>query len=848
MLSKAKKLLSKSEKSKIETREKAIKKLKIDLESTKEGTKKRQNILDSINKKEEEIKNIQGPLLEKKVSELDIDKILKQSQKEVIKEEKEREKQQKKEEKEIMKEENEKKKQQEQEKKEIRKALAQVKKTEGEKLKRGEARSAESQKILSLRGEIMALGKKKKKYDLSEEEEKQVNKLMAEKKTKIEKLKEEEKEKTETKTDEPKTAEALREIAQEDQKALIEQAKTEEKKKEPKTYKLSEFLKKAEEKPKKNIKKMIMGESLKVPKPKDPKDPIHPPVYITEERESKYDKPSEREQKYKTPPKKGMSKEGSDAIYKMITEERPTEPPLPPLPSEAKIKRMLENKKRKEEEEDERKAEKRDIDIEETRAREKIKKEKIKEKERKEPKSSLDIFEEEIGGITRAEMREYGKRRERTRKTAERIRKQEERREQPRTKRQMEHIYLNQRIEDMSEYGLSDPLQEFIYLSQHERKEREPKNKDHIDNRKMTIKADTTNKTMSQIEQEEEQKEFNKQLEAQLWADKFLSPNEYDEKHNLYGQESYNNIERKLMSNIEIYERQVVGEVIKLTKKREEAIRRGEIDPDREYTIGDYNEMFNYTDEAKQQRRERHLDVIEDFMRENNISSSALQGRRLSELGDRGLRHIAESIGVGEDSYNRYEGLLDVYEVAREMGITKNILERPEIKETYMGRALRTLDQEGFEKGGKLTNISKKFGSILEAMTVPVKMMAGTSDLGDVRRLWEGFKGGRDIAQGVGRVIKAQPKEEKQTTTRDYEPYDDTRILEELKNIRGELGQQTGSGLKYPEQKEITPYYFPRPDQYYNSVGLIKNSITNYLNDMNIYGGSYTSDNNLNDI
>lgn len=748
---------------------------------------------------------------------------------------------QKEEQKKQEKKQREEKKEERKEKKGVMAAIAKQAIALGEKLKRGQHRQSETQEVKSLRGQIAALGKKIKKSK-SEDEKMKLEAEQSKLKAKIILLKEDEGKKTETKTEsktETKTEEpkiqALREMARADQQSILESYR------EPR---VSEEKKPKVPPPPESLIRELQQESKRKSKEmsQETKDAIYERI-TGQERKREEKQPTQQEKKEEKQPIKQERKRERQQQEEMTKERKEAIEYLNLLEKKAR-----EREEKKEEKQQEAKAHEK---IREITRRQEREREKIKEQEKKEPKSSLDIFEEDIGGISRAQLREYGKRRERTMKTTKRIRRQEEKLEQPRTKRQEELISLNQRIEDLSEYGLEDPLEEYIRVSRHERGERKRQdiNNEFIDERPLPIRnVDTTNKTASQIEQEEEQKHFDKQLESQIWADQYLTPDDYDVKHNSYGQENLGNIERKLMSNIEIYEREIINETIQLAKKRHEAIRRGDIDPEQEFKIGDYNEMFNYTDEQKQQRRERHLNVIQDFMRENNISTSSLQGRNLSEIGDRGLRHIAESIGIGEDSYNRYEGLLDVYGVAREMGLTEKILDRPEIKETYIGKALKTLDQEAFEKGGKLTNISQKFGNILEAMTVPVKLMAGTSDLSDVRRLWEGFKGGRDIAQGVGKVIKGSPDEkDPERTPREYEPYDDSEILKQLANIREEIGGVKPKGLSYPEEKEITPYYFPRPDQYYDATQLIKNSVTNYINDIGMFGGSYTSE-NLNDI
>ena len=263
------------------------------------------------------------------------------------------------------------------------------------------------------------------------------------------------------------------------------------------------------------------------------------------------------------------------------------------------------------------------------------------------------------------------------------------------------------------------------------------------------------------------------------------------------------------------------------------------MDPDIEYTVGEYNEMFSFSDENKQQKRERNMEVISDFMRENQISSSILQGKNLNELNDKALRHIAVSVGIGEDSVSRFQGAGDILDIMKNEGITDKILDLESVKGTMIGKALKQIDKESYEKNGNFTNIGEKIYNIFEAMTVPVKIMAGISDISDIKRTYKGLDATRSITKGIYNTITAtKTKEEKTETETETE---ETKIIEKLNDIQKErTNVRNDSGLSYPSSQKINPYRFPNPDENWSGVGLIKDSVTSYLNDKNLYGGSYT--------
>jgi hypothetical protein len=63
-------------------------------------------------------------------------------------------------------------------------------------------------------------------------------------------------------------------------------------------------------------------------------------------------------------------------------------------------------------------------------------------------------------------------------------------------------------------------------------------------------------------------------------------------------------------------------------------------------------------------------------------------------------------------------------------------------------------------------------------------------------------------------------------------------IKRQIDNINQELGA-IKDPLKYPEFKEKEIYRFPGPGEQKKGVQLVQNSITEYLNDVNLYGGGY---------
>ena len=118
---------------------------------------------------------------------------------------------------------------------------------------------------------------------------------------------------------------------------------------------------------------------------------------------------------------------------------------------------------------------------------------------------------------------------------------------------------------------------------------------------------------------------------------------------------------------------------------------------------------------------------------------------------------------------------------------------------------------EGGLRGGVAAGIAGQLGGGLVGQVAQMGAQAGISDiLGRIRRL------------GAG----------------DDQPDGGVDIKTQIDNINQELSA-IKDPLKYPEFKEKEIYRFPGPDEQKKGVQLVQNGITEYLNDVNLYGGGY---------
>lgn len=355
---------------------------------------------------------------------------------------------------------------------------------------------------------------------------------------------------------------------------------------------------------------------------------------------------------------------------------------------------------------------------------------------------------------------------------------------------------------------------------------------DYFDNRE--IRDDDYNYSSNRFDffdQFEQDNKHNNEWEQKINQDNFL--NEYKEYKN---PESYENIQNEKIAKLEYLDRNLIEQL-----RSSDRMKLIDANPDDVYTISQYQTMFGSSDEDRKNERERHIDAITEFMNENkiaqeNIDFNSMSNDKISDLATR----LNLSNDVSTDTFDGiYGDALEVYNSIRQTGKIADFLDHPRVKNTYMGNALRNLDQEVATKDGKLNNLPSKFKSIMEAMAVPVKIMAGEADPRDVLTVAKAGIAVKDIVQGAYNVIsgKRTHTEEKEETKTE-----DEKILESMRRLqeRGDLPLQ--SKLQYPTSKPLKQWRFPETNEYYNAVPLIQNSITAYLNDQNLYGGGYTGD------
>ena len=122
---------------------------------------------------------------------------------------------------------------------------------------------------------------------------------------------------------------------------------------------------------------------------------------------------------------------------------------------------------------------------------------------------------------------------------------------------------------------------------------------------------------------------------------------------------------------------------------------------------------------------------------------------------------------------------------------------------------------EGGLRGGVAAGIAGQLGGGLAGQLAQMGAQEGISDiLGRLRGLVSGGGDGDDGGDGADEIKR------------------------QIDNINQELGA-IKDPLKYPEFKEKEMYRFPGPGEQKKSVQLVQNSVTEYLNDVNLYGAGY---------
>jgi len=122
---------------------------------------------------------------------------------------------------------------------------------------------------------------------------------------------------------------------------------------------------------------------------------------------------------------------------------------------------------------------------------------------------------------------------------------------------------------------------------------------------------------------------------------------------------------------------------------------------------------------------------------------------------------------------------------------------------------------------------------------------AGANIGGQIGERYGGQIGGQIGQMGVrdilGRIMgEGDGDDEKERKANEAED-----LINQINKINDEL-EQLKEPRKYPEMREIQPINFPTAYEQRSNVKLVQNSITKFLNDVNLYGGTdYEQSNNL---
>ncbi len=217
-------------------------------------------------------------------------------------------------------------------------------------------------------------------------------------------------------------------------------------------------------------------------------------------------------------------------------------------------------------------------------------------------------------------------------------------------------------------------------------------------------------------------------------------------------------------------------------------------------------------DDAHREYVDRFATITEDPQRPSheqqlsNRVSAYKRGRSgrglLSGLADSELRELGHSVGqrLGQIGAGAQSGAIAGARQRMQGGL----------REGFEGGL------EGAVRGGVAAGIAGQFGGGLAGQLAQMGGQQAITDiLGRIRGLVSGDGEDDDEGGDGGDEIKRQ-----------------------IDNMNQELGA-IRDPLKYPEFKEKEVYRFPGPAEEKKGVQLVQNSITEYLNDVNLYGGGY---------
>ena len=288
-----------------------------------------------------------------------------------------------------------------------------------------------------------------------------------------------------------------------------------------------------------------------------------------------------------------------------------------------------------------------------------------------------------------------------------------------------------------------------------------------------------------------------------------------------------------------------------------------EVSNTREYLARRYGERkaqerMNLIPEIQEQSRGLLLDSLENKMQELGMNVP----QKIIRMGNETLSGLIRDAKIGV-SLEDIEGMIGeagvpVSELAQQL--PSAIAQRlPELKS--VGREIVSRIPEGMKSNisaglGLASDAYSIYDRLPESMKKKIREAGGTAkDIAKIPIKREEKKGkeGKEIKEPIRRTglfgeVEEDDDDKKdddkkgliiKRTGRPDAPETDPQklLLEQINNINQKLGDMGDSGkLAYPEERETEAYRFPKPNENYDAVQLIKNSTTDFLNDLNLYG------------
>ena len=244
-------------------------------------------------------------------------------------------------------------------------------------------------------------------------------------------------------------------------------------------------------------------------------------------------------------------------------------------------------------------------------------------------------------------------------------------------------------------------------------------------------------------------------------------------------------------------------------------------------------------------------------------SMRSLAVNRLQEVASSlGMRLPSEVLSMGSDTLERLFQDADINIDIEDVKTALSSVDMEDLSQGFENIPFGSIIQAGGEILSNKYPMIKTIANITDKIpeSLKNKIIQAGGGIKDVLKIRGEQKEGKErkeekegktyqipsVSDIFGRV---QPDDSKNPSS-STQPEKDQRslLIDEINNINLRLediarGKRTAN--TYPQRQETTDYRFPKPDENFNAVPLVQNAMTNYLNDLNLYG---SSDINYNEI